>query len=48
MVKFIITLVVLFSVLFCGIESLMQSSKAANAIQNRNAVIECSVEGNCK
>ncbi len=48
MVKFIITLVVLFSVLFCGIESVMQSSKAADAINSRNAKIECQIEGNCK
>lgn len=48
MVKFIIALVVFFSVLFCGIESVIQSSKAANAINSRSAVIECNVEGNCK
>ncbi len=48
MVKFIIALVVFFSVLFCGIESLMSSSKAADALSSRNAVIECKVEGNCK
>lgn len=48
MTKFIIILVVFFSVLFCGIESLMSSSKAADAIKNRNTQIECAVEGNCK
>ena len=48
MVKFIIALVVFFSVLFCGIESVMQSSKAADALNSRSAKIECQVEGNCK
>ena len=48
MIKFIIILTVFFSILFCGIESLIKSSKAAYAIQNRYAVIECQVEGNCK
>jgi hypothetical protein len=26
----------------------MSSSKAADALSSRNAVIECKVEGNCK
>lgn len=48
MTKFIVVLVVFFSVLFCGINSLSQSSKAADVLQNRNAQIECIVDGNCK
>lgn len=48
MTKFIVVLVVFFSVLFCGINSLIQSSKAANLIESRNERIECIVDGNCK
>lgn len=48
MVKFITILVVFFSILFCGVNSLIQSSKAANLIKDRNNRIECVVDGNCK
>lgn len=48
MTKFIVVLVVFFSILFCGINSLIQSSKAADVLRNRNAQIECVVDGNCK
>jgi hypothetical protein len=48
MTKFITILVVFFSVLFCGINSLMQAAKAENILNNRNAQIECAVDGNCK
>jgi hypothetical protein len=48
MTKFIVVLVVFFSILFCGINSLIQSSKASDVLQNRNAQIECIVDGNCK
>jgi hypothetical protein len=48
MTKFIIILVVFFSVLFCGINSLMQAAKAENILNSRHAQIECSVDGNCK
>ena len=48
MTKFIIILVVFFSVLFCGINSLMQAAKAENLIKSRNDKIECIVDGNCK
>lgn len=48
MTKFIVVLVVFFSVLFCGINSLIQSSKAENILSNRHAQIECAVDGNCK
>lgn len=48
MVKFIIALVVFFSVLFCGINSLMQAAKAENILNSRHAQIECAVDGNCK
>ena len=48
MAKFITILVVFFSILFCGINSLIQSSKAANLIKDRNDRIECIVDGNCK
>lgn len=48
MTKFIIILVVFFSVIFCGINSLIQSAKAENVLQNRHAQIECAVDGNCK
>lgn len=48
MTKFIIILVVFFSVIFCGINSLMQAAKAENAFSNRHAQIECAVDGNCK
>ena len=48
MTKFIIILVVFFSVLFCGINSLMQAAKAENLIRSRNDKIECIADGNCK
>lgn len=48
MTKFIVVLVVFFSVLFCGINSLIQASKAENLIKSRHAQIECAVDGNCK
>lgn len=48
MTKFIIIIVVFFSILFCGINSVIQSSKAANLIKSRNDKIECIVDGNCK
>lgn len=48
MTKFIVVLVVFFSVLFCGINSLMQAAKAENILNSRHAQIECSVDGNCK
>lgn len=48
MTKFITILVVFFSILFCGINSLIQSSKAADVLRNRNTQIECVVDGNCK
>ena len=48
MVKFITILVVFFSILFCGINSLIQSSKAADVLRNRHAQIECVADGNCK
>lgn len=48
MTKFIIILVVFFSVIFCGINSLMQAAKAENVFSNRHAQIECVVDGNCK
>lgn len=48
MTKFIIILVVFFSVLFCGINSLVQAAKAENILNNRHAQIECAVDGNCK
>lgn len=48
MIKFITILVVFFSILFCGVNSLIQSSKAANLIKDRNNRIECVVDGNCK
>lgn len=48
MTKFIVVLVVFFSVLFCGINSLIQASKAEDLIKSRNDKIECVVDGNCK
>lgn len=48
MTKFITILVVFFSILFCGINSLIQSSKAADVLRNRHAQIECVADGNCK
>lgn len=48
MVKFITILVVFFSILFCGINSLMQAAKAENILSSRHAQIECAVDGNCK
>lgn len=48
MVKFITILVVFFSILFCGVNSLIQASKAENLIKSRNDKIECIVDGNCK
>lgn len=48
MTKFIVVLVVFFSVLFCGINSLIQASKAENVFINHHAQIECAVDGNCK
>lgn len=48
MTKFIVVLVVFFSILFCGINSLMQAAKAENLIKSRNDKIECVVDGNCK
>lgn len=48
MTKFIIILVVFFSILFCGINSLMQAAKAESILNDRHAQIECVADGNCK